>query len=165
MTDEEKWSKKELMDETQTMIVGGIDTSATTMSFLALMLGLHQEIQENVYQEIYSIFGETDRDPSLQDLDQMVYTERVIKESMRLFPVGPLLLRKTQKDIIVDGTVIPNDTTLMILTSCVHRDPNLWPDPLKFDPNRFLPEEAEKRSRYSHLPFGVPPRNCIGPDL
>jgi cytochrome P450 family 4 len=88
-----------MMEETQTMIAAGSDTTALTMSFTTIMLALHQDVQEKVYQEICDIFGNSDRDPTLDDLNKMEYLERVIKETMRLFPVGPILFRHVQEDI------------------------------------------------------------------
>ncbi|KAJ3617676.1 hypothetical protein MTP99_006773 [Tenebrio molitor] len=157
-----KWTDEEMMEETQTMIAAGSDTTALTMSFTTIMLGLHQDVQEKVYQEICDIFGNSDRDPTLDDLNQMEYLERVIKETMRLFPVGPILFRHVQEDIKIRDIVIPQGCELLIPTHFIHRNPKYWPDPLKFNPDRFLPEEIEKRPRYCYMPFSIPPRNCIG---
>jgi cytochrome P450 family 4 len=105
------------------------------------------------------ILGNTDRDPTLDDLTRM---ERVIKETMTLFPVAPALLRQVHEDIKIRDIVIPQGSELFIPINFIHRNPIHWPDPLKFDPDRFLPEEIEKRPRYSFMPFSIPPRNCIG---
>jgi cytochrome P450 family 4 len=175
-----KWTDEEMMDETQTMIATGSDTTAITLSFATIMLAMHQDIQEKLYKEMCDIFGNTDRDPTLDDLTRMDYLERVIKETMRLFPIAPIVLRQVQEDIkirklfnafncgtvmneyVVGDIVIPQGSELIIPIHFIHRNPIHWPDPLKFDPDRFLPEEIEKRPRYSFMPFSIPPRNCIG---
>jgi cytochrome P450 family 4 len=100
ITEEEgKWTDEEIIEEIQTMTTAGSDTTPVTLSFATIMLALHQGIQEKLYKEMCDIFGNTDRDPTLDDLTRMDYLERVIKETMRLFPVGPLLLRQVQEDI------------------------------------------------------------------
>jgi cytochrome P450 family 4 len=96
---EGKWTDEEMMEETQTMIATGSDTTAITLSFATIMLAMHQDIQEKLYKEMCDIFGNTDRDPTLDDLTRMDYLERVIKETLRLFPIAPILLRQVQEDI------------------------------------------------------------------
>jgi cytochrome P450 family 4 len=180
VTEEEGiWTDKEMMEETQTMVCAGSDTTALTMSFATIMLALHQDIQQKLYKEVYDIFGDSDRDATLDDLTRMEYTERVIRETMRLFPVGPCQFREVLEDIKIrkflyslsyrinneflpGDVVIPEGSQLLIPVHFIHRNPKYWPDPLKFNPDRFLPEEVEKRPRYSYMPFSIPPRNCIG---
>jgi cytochrome P450 family 4 len=94
-----KWTDEEMMEETQTMIAAGSDTTALTLSFATIMLAMHQDFQEKLYKEMCDIFGNTDRDPTLDDLTRMDYLERVIKETMRLFPIAPILFRHVQEDI------------------------------------------------------------------
>jgi cytochrome P450 family 4 len=88
-----------MMEEIQTMIMAGSDTTAITLSFATIMLAMHQDIQEKLNKEMCDIFENTDRDPTLDDLTRMDYLERVIKETMRLFPLTPILLRQVQEDI------------------------------------------------------------------
>jgi cytochrome P450 family 4 len=160
--EENKWSNEELVEETLTMIITGSDTTALTLSFTTIMLAMHQDVQRRAYQEMLDIFGNNTREPTLDDLSRMVYLEYVIKETMRLFPVGPVLLRKVLEDVIIRDTVIPEGSNLIIPVHYIHRHSKYWPNPLKFDPDRFKPEEVEKRPRYCYMPFSIPPRNCIG---
>jgi cytochrome P450 family 4 len=88
-----------MMEEIQTMTTAGSDTTALTLSFATIMLAIHQAVQEKLYKEMCDIFGKSDRDPTLDDLTRMDYLERVIKETMRLFPIGPVLFRQVQEDI------------------------------------------------------------------
>ncbi|XP_075233541.1 cytochrome P450 4C1-like [Lycorma delicatula] len=89
----------DLRDEVVTMMVGGIETNAITTCFCLLLLAIHPEIQDKLYNEVYSIFGESDRDVTWNDLNKLVYHEQVIKETLRRFPVGPIFLREVKEDI------------------------------------------------------------------
>ncbi|XP_068914717.1 cytochrome P450 4C1-like [Tenebrio molitor] len=105
--EESKWTDEEMMEEIHTMIAAGSDTTALTLSFTTIMLAMHQGVQEKLYKEICDIFGNSDRDPTLDDLTRMDYLERVIKETMRLFPIAPVLFRQVQEDIKIGDVVIP----------------------------------------------------------
>ncbi|CAH1382825.1 unnamed protein product [Tenebrio molitor] len=160
--EENKWSNEELVEETVTMITAGSDTTAVILSFATIMLAMHQDVQRKAYQEMLDIFGNNTRDPTLDDLKRMIYLERVIKETMRLFPVGPVLFRKVLEDVVIRDIVIPEGSNLLIPVHYIHRNSKYWPNPLKFDPDRFKQEEVDKRPRYCYMPFSIPPRNCIG---
>ena len=92
----------------------------------------------------------------------MNYLERVIKETIRIFPSVPFILRKIDEEIELDSYFVQANCEILISISQLHRWPDIWPNPLKFDPDRFLPEEVEKRPRGAYLPFGAGARNCIG---
>ncbi|KAH0818879.1 hypothetical protein GEV33_003912 [Tenebrio molitor] len=163
LTEEEnKWSNEEMVEETLTMMIAGSDTTAVTLSFTTIMLAMHQDVQRRAYKEMLDIFGNNTREPTLDDLNRMDYLECVIKETMRLFPIAPVLIRKVLEDVIIRDTMIPEGSNLFIPVHYIHRNSKYWPNPLKFDPDRFKPEEVEKRPRYCYLPFSIPPRNCIG---
>lgn len=130
-------------------------------SFVFMMLGMFQDIQERVYEEIIDVIG-PDRSVTYKDLPNLQLMERVIKETMRLFPVGPILVRKLTGDIAMGDKVLPEGGSVVLGIIVCHRNPEIWPDPLKFDPDRFLPEEVAKRHPYAWLPFSGGPRNCVG---
>jgi cytochrome P450 family 4 len=96
-----------MMEEIHTMIAAGSDTTALTLSFTTIMLAMHQGVQEKLYKEICDIFGNSDRDPTLDDLTRIDYLERVIKETMRLFPIAPVLFRQVQEDIKIGKFATP----------------------------------------------------------
>ncbi|XP_046424738.1 cytochrome P450 4C1-like [Neodiprion fabricii] len=95
-------------------------------------------------------------------LARMAYMERVIKETVRLFVVGPTTFRKATEDLDLGQCTLTKGSSVVINVMGVHRSEKYWPDPLKFDPDRSLPERFAKQEPYSYLPFSAGRRNCIG---
>ncbi|KAF2906011.1 hypothetical protein ILUMI_00164 [Ignelater luminosus] len=152
----------ELRDEVDTFMIAGSDTTASIVSFALVMLAMFPEMQDKVYEEVSEVLG-SDKPVEWTDLGKFVYLERVLKETLRLFPVGIGVARSVSKELELDGYILPAGSTAVVITLALHRDPEVWPDPLRFDPDRFLPEEVSKRHPYSWIPFSGGPRNCIGP--
>ncbi|XP_063906177.1 cytochrome P450 4C1-like [Zophobas morio] len=152
-----KIKREGVLDESAFMFHAASETSSVTISTVLVMLGLHPHIQEKVYHEVSKFTTVT-----IDEINQMDYLERVIKETLRIFPSVPFLLRKVDKEIKLDSYFIPAGCEILIPLPHLHRRPDLWPDPLKFDPDRFLPQEIEKRHRCAFIPFSVGPRNCPG---
>ncbi|XP_001662865.3 cytochrome P450 4C1 [Aedes aegypti] len=155
----------DIRDELSTIIVAGNETSALSLSNTILMLAIHQDIQEEVYNEIVNVLESGD--PSVpvnnEHLSKLCYTEMVIKETMRLFPVGPMLGRKCTAPTRISKSTIPEGTNIILGVNNVHRNPAYWgPDANRFDPNHFLPDRIAERHPYAFLPFSGGPRNCIG---
>lgn len=92
----------------------------------------------------------------------MEYLERVIKETMRLFPPAPILLRNVMDDLDMERCILPKGSTVIIPIIKLHRRADLWTNPLEFNPDRFLPDEVAKRHPYAYVPFSGGPRNCLG---
>ncbi|XP_050300138.1 cytochrome P450 4C1-like [Anthonomus grandis grandis] len=156
-----QFTDEELMDETITFMIAGSDTTASTNCFVLTMLGLHQDIQENVLREILEVVGE-EGSVQLSHLPNLKYLERVIKETLRLFPNGPFLVRTAQEDIDLGDCTIQKGCSIVLGVLRSHRNEKYWPDSLKFDPDRFLPEKAAKILPGCFIPFSYGPRNCIG---
>ncbi|XP_012281037.1 cytochrome P450 4C1 [Orussus abietinus] len=160
-----KFTDEELREEVDTMMIAGNDTTATVNCFAMLMLASFPEVQEKVYQELLDIYGPDDIETALvrnEDLQRMEYLERVIKETLRLFPVGPILVRRVTQDFDIGGHILPEGSSVVLGVIKLHRNEDYWPDPFKFDPDRFLPEEVAKRHPYCWVPFSAGPRNCLG---
>ncbi|XP_058451458.1 cytochrome P450 4C1-like [Malaya genurostris] len=155
----------DIRDELDTIIVGGNETSAVTLSHVVLMLAMHQDIQEKMYNEIVNVIGS--QDPSIpvhnDHLANLNYTEMVIKETMRLFPVGAVIGRTCTAPTKISKATLPEGTVIILGVFNVHRNPKYWgPQAERFNPDNFLPERAAERHPYSYLPFSGGPRNCIG---
>ncbi|KAF8770888.1 Cytochrome P450 4c3 like protein [Argiope bruennichi] len=123
-----------------------------------------QKVQKQKYmEELDAIFGdEKNMDISREILSHMRYLECVIKETMRLYPVIPLITRENDREFKVLNHTVEKGTICVILFTALHRDPEVFPDPEKFDPDRFLPENCAGRHPYAYTPFSAGPRNCIG---
>nr|AVL92834.1 CYP450 [Locusta migratoria] len=159
----QKLNDREIQEEVDTFMFEGHDTTSVAMSWALYLLGHHQNVQDKVYAELYDIFGDDkDRLPTLQDLNSMKYLEMVIKETIRLYPSVPFIGRTVTKDIELGGYTIPEGAMLNVHIYHAHRDPDHWPDPEGFDPERFLPNRLQGRHPYAYIPFSAGPRNCIG---
>ena len=141
----------------------GHDTTATNMSFSLFLMASHPEIQKRCQDELYTIFGEdTSRPATSQDLANMKYIEMCLKEGLRLYQSVPIISRTLGEDVTIEGNHVPAGTNVILAPCLLHRDPNIFPDPDTFDPDRFLPENCAKRHPYAYVPFSAGPRNCIG---
>ncbi|KAG5869342.1 hypothetical protein JTB14_026067 [Gonioctena quinquepunctata] len=155
------FTENQLRNEANALTIAGTDLTASTNGFILLMLGIYQDMQDKMYDEIMTVLG-PDRAIEPSDLPQLKYTERFIKETLRLFPSVPMLVRAIGEDIDVGDHVLLAGTSVAFAVLKVHMNDEYWPNPSKFDPDRFLPEEIEKRHPCSYLPFSYGPRNCIG---
>lgn len=154
---------REIQEEVDTFMFEGHDTTTASMSWVLILLGHHPEIQERVYAELKDIFqDDPKRQPTTHDLNNMKYLEMVIKEALRLYPSVPFIARIATKDVEIAGYQIPEGTMLTMNIIHTHRDPDHWPDPERFDPDRFLPENIQKKHPFAYVPFSGGPRNCIG---
>lgn len=143
----------------------GYDTSALTMSHTILFLAMHPDIQDKVVEELKNVFYDENEIPDYDIVSKLVYTEMVIKESMRLLPVVPFIVRTTTEDlkIVTQNLTIPAGVLINIPIYHIHRDPKHWgPDSHKFNPENFSEENMAKRHPCSFIPFSYGPRNCIG---
>lgn len=125
-------------------------------------MGNNFEHQEKVHEELEKVFGNSEIPASVKELSQLKYLDRVIKETLRIFPSVPTITRVLTEDVKLDNNILSKDENVLIPIIFVHRNPEVWPDPLKFDPDRFLPENSKHRNPYAYVPFSAGPRNCIG---
>lgn len=149
---------KQLLDEVMTLIVAGHETTASALNWMWYLLSQHPDVEQNLHQEI-------DGRPSpaaMDEVSQFSYTRQVIEETLRLYPPGWLLTRRSIDADQIGGYAISPKTDVFISPYIVHRHPAFWPDPGRFDPARFAASEAAGRNRFCYLPFALGPRACIG---
>jgi cytochrome P450 len=158
--DGSRMTDKQLRDEVMTFLLAGHETTALALSWTWHLLGQHPEIEQELHAELDRVLG--GRAPSFSDLPVLTYAERVIKESMRLHPPAWSLARTVVKEFEVGGYRIPAGANVVMSQWIMHRDPRYFPEPEKFDPDRWLPERFQKLPRFAYFPFGGGPRQCIG---
>jgi cytochrome P450 len=148
----------EICNELIVFMSAGHDTTATTLTYALWALGRHPEMQSKVRAESDAI-GDHELTPD--DVPRLPYTVQVLHEALRLCPPAPSIPRLVTRDIEVDGHLVKAGTLCTVGVYAMHRDPNLWEDPLRFDPDRFSAEKAG-RGRWQYIPFSAGPRSCIG---
>jgi enediyne biosynthesis protein E7 len=150
-----------LRDELITLLLTGHETTASTLSWSLYLLDRHPEVRERLRQEAVEVLG--DRPPVFADLTRLRYTATVVDEVVRLFPPVWILPRKALADDEIGGYHVPAGADVLICPFTLHRHPDFWDDPERFDPDRF--ETAGTRPRYAYIPFGAGPRFCVGNHL
>ncbi|CAF1109070.1 unnamed protein product [Adineta steineri] len=160
---DEQLTLVDIQEEVDTFMFEGHDTTAASMNFTCFMIASHPQVQQKLHEEMDRVFGDDyDRPCTSEDLNELEYLECVIKESLRLYPSVPIIAREVQKDFVYHGYKLLRGTTAIIVIYYIHRDPKNFPDPERFDPDRFLPENGVGRSPYAYVPFSAGSRNCIG---
>src|SRR6266540_1368501 len=150
----------EIRDQVLIFLLAGHETTSTALTFTLHLLGRHPSVQRRVREEVSAVVG--DRTPTAQDAPALAYTAMVLKETMRLYPPAPLLGRRAVSDDQVCGYHIPAGTDVLLAPWVVHRHPEFWDEPGRFEPERFTPEREKARHRYAWCPFGGGPRGCMG---
>ena len=147
-------------DEVMTFLLGGHETSANALAWTCYLLGQHPDVQARLAAEACELLaGEF---PSFEDLPHLNYAERVMKESLRLYPPGWYMTRKALEDLELGGYRIPKDTTVVMNLWGLHRDPRYYAEPERFNPDRWTPEFTRSLPSLAYMPFGAGPRRCIG---
>ena len=151
---------EQLRDEVMTMFLAGQETTAVTLSWTWYLLAEHPEVEDKLLTEFRTVLQQ--RTPTVADLPRLCYAERVVKESLRLYPPAWAVGREAVRECEIGGYRIPAGAQLFMCQWVVHRDPRLFSDPEIFDPDRWQ-EGLEKRlPRFAFFPFGGGPRQCIG---
>ncbi|CAF1280053.1 unnamed protein product [Rotaria sordida] len=151
---------KEIFSQAVIFLVAGYETTSILMSCFFYVMATEPVIQEKVYEEICQELG--DDEVTHEKLNQLPYLDMVISETLRMYPPGIRFDRVASCDYQLGNYHIPKGSIINVSVYPIHHDPNVWPDPEKFIPERFLPAEKAKRHPMTYLPFGDGPRNCIG---
>ncbi len=150
---------KQVRDEALTLFLAGHETTANALTWTWYLLSQHPEIERKFHAEIDALGG---RLPAFDDLARLKYVEMVFAEALRLFPPAWSIGRRNLAEYRLGEYSIPPRSVLLMSPYVVHRDPRWYPDPLRFDPDRWLPENAARRPKFSYFPFGGGARVCIG---
>ncbi len=154
-------SIEQVRDEVITVFLAGQETTASALTWIFYLLAQHPAAAARLYAEVDAVLGQ--RPPTFADLPQLTWTEQVIKEALRLYPPSWLLsLRTAVEPVTVGGVTIEPGSIIMISPLLLHHDARWWPDPERFDPDRFTPEAERARLRHAFMPFGAGDRSCIG---
>ncbi|KAK8769694.1 hypothetical protein V5799_013842 [Amblyomma americanum] len=148
-------------------LLAGFETTATALSFLAYLLAKHPSEQDEIVKELEELFPQkAARDLSFEELRQLRRLDWTILEGLRLYPPVPVsLTRKCFRDTTICGRFIPAGVNIMVAPWLVHYDPDRWPEPEQFRPDRFADENRARIRSGSYVPFGLGPRMCIGEKL
>ena len=151
---------EQLRDETTTLLVTGHESTANAIAWTFYTLAQHPEIEAKVRAEIEQVCG--GNTPTDDDLRNLSYQRMVLNEVMRLYPPAWTVSRTALEDDVISGYNVPAGSSVMVSPYVIHHNPRYWPDPDKFDPSRFSPEQQEKRPKFAYIAFGGGPRSCIG---
>jgi cytochrome P450 len=151
---------KEVRDQVVTIFMAGHETTSLALSWTWYLLSQHPAVEEKLQSELADVLG--GRTPRNDDVANLRYTRMVIEESMRLYPPAHTTGRQPIKPDEILGHRIPAGAEVLIMPWLIHRKPQLWENPERFDPERFAPERAAERPRFAYIPFGAGPRICIG---
>ena len=159
----EPMTDRQMVDEVMTLIIAGHETTATALTWTWYLLSQHPEAAARVHQEVRAI--PDDLPMTVENVQQLTYTRQVIDESLRLYPPAWMLTRRAVAADRIGGCPIDDGSHLFASPYMVHRNPAFWPDPERFDPDRFAPGADEGRHMCAYIPFGAGPRRCIGEQL
>jgi cytochrome P450 len=152
-------SDEQLRDETITMLLAGHETTALALTWTWYLVSRHPEVAQRLEEEVDGLDG---RPPGIDDLPRLPFTERVVKESLRLYPPAYSFGREALEDDAIAGWPVAAGTTLFVFPWVLHRDARFFSDPLRFDPDRWTDDFERTLPRLAYIPFGSGPRMCIG---
>ncbi|XP_069671899.1 probable cytochrome P450 6a14 isoform X2 [Periplaneta americana] len=147
-----------------TFLLAGFETSATTMSFCLYELALNPDIQDRLREDIDTVLEKHDGNITYEAIQEMSYLDNVVSETLRKHPTAPFLIRECTKEYKIPDSeiVVDRGSQVVVPVMGLHYDPKYFPDPTRFDPDRFTEEVKNTRHHYSYLPFGEGPRICMG---
>ncbi|XP_071583912.1 thromboxane-A synthase isoform X3 [Heliangelus exortis] len=154
-------TEDEIAGQAFLFLIAGYETTTSTLAFATYLLATHPECQEKVLQEVDE-FSTKHMVPDYQNVQELPYLDMVIAETLRLYPPAFRFTREAAKDCIVLGQRIPAGAVIETAVGHLHHNPEFWPEPEKFIPERFTEEAKKERHPFAYLPFGAGPRGCIG---
>ncbi|MDH5310553.1 MAG: cytochrome P450, partial [Gammaproteobacteria bacterium] len=156
-------TEDEVRVESLQLMVAGNETSSISLTWIFYLLGRHPQYIARIRAEIAELIGDDDVD--FDKLHRLELTTRVIDEALRLYPPFWTIDRVAMQSDEIGGIRIPQGTIVLPYIYGAHHNAARWPEPERFDPDRFLPEQSGERHRFAYLPFGGGPRLCIGQNM
>lgn len=154
---------RQVRDELLTLLVAATETTATSLTWTLYLLSQSPELAERLRRELQEVAG--DRPPGWNDIPYLIYTGRVFSETLRLYPPNWAMARMARSEFRLFNYIVPKKAVCIMSPYVMHRHPRFWPDPEKFDPDRWTPEKTEMRPRFAYFPFGGAPRRRLGERL
>lgn len=155
-------SDQAIHDQAKSLFLARHETTSSTLEWLGWMLAEHPELAARARDEVDAVL-EGGRHPQYEDIANLHYLGQFIKETMRLYPVAPaMFMRRAIEDVQIGEWSLPKGSLVVMQNYAVHRDPRWFPEPEKFDPERFTPAAFKAIPRGAYFPFGLGPRTCIG---
>ncbi|HJP67005.1 MAG TPA: cytochrome P450 [Actinomycetota bacterium] len=156
----DQMNDRQVRDEAVTILLTGHETSAKALTWTWYLLSQHPEIEARFHQEVDEVLE--GRLPTHMDLPRLEYTRKVLTESMRVYPPVWLMDRVAVADVQIGDYVIHPGSMVFVSQWVTHHDERWWPEPFRFDPDRWTPEAEDQRPKYAYFPFGGGPRLCYG---
>ena len=153
-------SDRQLHDEVMNLLIAGYETTANAMSWAWYLISQHPKVEDCLHQELDRVVG--DRSPTMADFEALRLTQNVIRESLRLYPPLWIIWRRTLEDYPINGYVAPAGSLVLMCQHVTHRDKRYFPEPLRFNPDRWTEEFKEHMPKFAYFPFGGGSRQCIG---
>jgi cytochrome P450 len=153
-------SRQSLRDQVITIFLAGYETVANALSWTWYLLAQNPDCEAKLHSEVEDVLN--GRLPKVEDVQRLRYTESVLAESLRLYPPAWAMGRYARNDFALGDFFLPAKTTVLMSQFVTHRDARYFPDPLRFDPERFSTEGQARRAKFTYFPFGAGPRQCIG---
>jgi cytochrome P450 len=151
---------RQVRDEAMTIFLAGHETTANALTWTWYLLGQAPGVERRVHEEVDRVLS--GRLPAVADVDRLPFITRVVTESMRLYPPAWLVGRRSIHDYTIAGYKVPPRSIIVMSQWIVHRDARHYPDPERFDPDRWTPDFKARLPRFAYFPFGGGPRQCIG---
>jgi cytochrome P450 len=158
--DDARMTDEQVRDEALTLFLAGHETTANALTWTWYLLSQNPEVERRLHEEIDAVLD--GRAPELSDVPELRYAEMVLSEALRLYPAAWAVGRKAKAAFELGGVEIPAESICILSPYLVQRDARWFPQPEKFDPERWTPEAREARPKFAYYPFGGGARVCIG---
>ncbi|TDC01149.1 cytochrome P450 [Nonomuraea longispora] len=151
---------EQLHHEVLNICVGAYETTTNALSWAFYLLGRHPEVEEKLHTEVDQVLG--GRVPTFDDLPKLTYTRMIVDEVLRIYSPAYQFMRRAGQEDEIGGYRMPKNTNVLVNSYLLHRHPDFWEAPERFDPERFSPERINERPKHAYVPFGSGHRICIG---